>query len=274
MLKQRSKKDTNLSCFFKPKPKEHNPPPRPLLSQGTSISMSPTDVASVSVKVQTSPNFCKGVFYEYNDLDGFGGNIMLYGRFSAISATSGYMVGMVDSQFFQFFSRQCTGAEGKVRAITKNITHWNCDHCNNCTGFNKKKLRQTINERASHTRAAICATKRSELTHIDHEAMKRFVHTPRKAFSQAGLQLVQTVKAEIDYYEHVAKLIKQEVTSKISSSPNKFVPGKNDFLRNVKKMYKEDELKTPEKQNLLIALMKMYIAKASILLVVSPSPVA
>jgi len=85
---------------------------------------------------------------------------------------------------------------------------------------------------------------------------------PRQCMTEAGLLLVRKAKSEHRYYENIQKLISSKATSSIKTI-NDFVPCKDAFIDQFAKMYREEQMKPRDKQNLIVALAQAYVAKVN-----------
>lgn len=94
--------------------------------------------------------------------------------------------------------------------------------------------------------------------------MSAFIHiVPKKHFSQTGLLLLKSISQEVDYYKASGQYDDRcESSKKLNTSRNEFVPSKDNFIAHFTKLYMEDKEKPTQKQSLIVALAKVFTAKA------------
>ena len=100
-----------------------------------------------------------------------------------------------------------------------------------------------------------------ELTNTDYKDMKNLDHGNDKLWSESGLDLLQQVKTMVDYYDSVSILAELIATCQVLDANEGLVPSKDKFLSSFMSFYNAAKLKTPDKQNLIYALLATFLAK-------------
>ena len=192
----------------------------------------------------------------------FSNALLLYGTNCVVSDSSKYKFGKV-GHLYQVFAKECNGKGGRIRTVANGATHWSCNRCFSIykSKSGAGKISQTIRARVVNIVRAITATKRKELTNTDYKDMKNLDHGNDKLWSESGLDLLQQVKTMVDYYDSVSILAESIATRQVLNANEGLVPSKDKFLSSFMSFYKAEKLKTPDKQNLIYALLATFLAK-------------
>lgn len=231
-------------------------------------STSTKQAASTTLKSTSKQRYCYGVFHDYNsagkkNVCGITNSqaLAIYGKNCAVVNSSTYKFGMVGS-YYQVFAKDCTGnVNVRNRVHGKGNAHWSCNNCHSFIESKKiYKIGQTIRNRGLNILRAINANNRPELTDQDYSDLKKFVDGNSDSnWSQEGLALMDRFKSTVRYCQTVRELTDSSGKPLVAAT-NGDVPSTDKFRERFMTFYDNESIKSPEKQDLIFALMQVQLA--------------